>query len=238
MDRILAAAAASGYGAIEWRGYLGEMYLPRATPFLPENRAATRRRFADAGIGVCCLGSSAVVGKGNVDEVKDYAALAHDLGCPLVRIFGGTPETPAQAVANLTAFGEAAADAGVALALETHDAFSTGATVAALLEQAAHPAVFSLWDLHHPYREGEAIEETYRLLAPTLRHTHVKDSKDGRCTLLGEGDVPIGAMLSLLQKGGYTGVVSVEWEKRWHPEIADPSIAFPQHADALRKLLG
>jgi hypothetical protein len=43
----------------------------------------------------------------------------------------------------LAAFGDAAAEAGVSLALETHDDFSTGETVAALLSEAAHPTACS-----------------------------------------------------------------------------------------------
>jgi len=34
---------------------------------------------------------------------------------------------------------------------------------------------------------------------------------------------------------GYDGDVSVEWEKRWHPDIHEPEIAFPQYADVLRR---
>ena len=47
--------------------------------------------------------------------------------------------------------------------------------------------------------------------------------------LLGDGEVPVRDMLALLSGGGYQGWVSVEWEKRWHPEIAAPEVALPQH---------
>ena len=123
------------------------------------------------------------------------------------------------------------------IVLETHDAFSTGAQVHELITRAAHPAVASLWDLHHPYRQGEAPEETDRYLSPTLRHVHVKDSKDGHYMLLGEGDIPLFPMLDRVLDGGYTGAISLEWEKRWHPEIAEPEVAFPQYAAALRAYL-
>src|SRR5205085_2226853 len=51
--------------------------------------------------------------------------------------------------------------------------------------------------------------------------------------LLGEGEVPVRDMLGLLSAGGYQGWVSVEWEKRWHPEIAEPEVALPQHLAVL-----
>ena len=246
LDRILQAATEYGYDAIELRGLLDEMDLPLAPPFTPQNRAATRRQIDDSGVAVCCVSSSGVVAKGNIDHVRAHAELARDLGCPLVRVFGGNlpdgvphAEAVAHAADTLRAFGDAAArEAGVALVLETHDAFSTGTQVAELLAATQHPAVFSLWDLHHPYRQGEAIEDTHRYLAPTLRHIHVKDGRqDGAYTLMGKGDVPLTAMLDLILGGGYTGPLSLEWEKRWKPDIAPPEAAFPQYAQALRAYL-
>jgi len=31
-------------------------------------------------------------------------------------------------------------------------------------------------------------------------------------------------------KIGYKGFYSFEWEKRWHPEIEEPEVAFAQYA--------
>jgi len=31
----------------------------------------------------------------------------------------------------------------------------------------------------------------------------------------------------------YGGFYNFEWEKRWHPEIEEPEVAFPQFADVL-----
>jgi fatty-acyl-CoA synthase len=161
-----------------------------------------------------------------------------------VRVFGGNlpedvprTEAVAKAAETLRAFGDAAQAAGVSIVLETHDAFSTGAQVAELMTATSHPAVFSLWDLHHPYRQGETPEETYRHIGPTVRHVHVKDGREGTYTLLGEGDVPLFSMLDLILDGGYTGPISLEWEKRWKRDIAEPEAAFPQYAEGLRAYL-
>jgi hypothetical protein len=40
-------------------------------------------------------------------------------------------------------------------------------------------------------------------------------------------------MLRLLAAGGYRNWVSVEWEKRWHPEIEAPEVALPQYRRVL-----
>ncbi len=245
LSRILSAAGEYGYDAVELRGYRETVDLPLAEPFRPERRAETRSRFADAGVAICCVSSSGIVTKGNVDHVRDHAELARDLGCPIVRVFGGAldanlPRSQAfdRAVENLRAFGDIAQERGVQILLETHDSFSIGKAVAELIAAASHPAVQSLWDLHHPYREGEPIETTYSYLSPTLGHLHIKDSRPtGEYSLLGEGDIPLFPMLDLILDGGYGGAISLEWEKRWHPEIADPEVAFPQYARVLRAYL-
>jgi sugar phosphate isomerase/epimerase len=144
----------------------------------------------------------------------------------------------ARLAGNLRAFGDAALGCGVGIVLETHDDFSTGAQVAELLAATAHPAVHALWDLHHPYRRGESPATTFERIGGATHHVHVKDGSLGRgYTLLGEGDVPLFPMLDLLLDGGYSGPVSLEWEKRWEPQIADPEIAFPQYAAGLRAYL-
>jgi fatty-acyl-CoA synthase len=55
--------------------------------------------------------------------------------------------------------------------------------------------------------------------------------------LLGDGDIPVEEGLRLLRAIGYEGWISVEWEKKWHPEIAEPEVAFPQYMRVLRKYL-
>ncbi len=45
--------------------------------------------------------------------------------------------------------------------------------------------------------------------------------------LMGEGDFPTSRTLKFLIEYGYTGWLSLEWEKMWHPELADPQIALP-----------
>jgi len=244
IDRILSAATEYGYNAVELRGYLDTMDLPNAEPFAPANRRATLARFTDAGIAFCCASSGAVVVKNNADEVRRYAELAHDLNCPFVRVFGGTLDLALgeaaweQAATNLRGFGEIAENAGVQIVLETHDSFSTGESVARLIALANHSAVRSLWDLHHPYRQNEPFEKTYDYLSASLSHTHIKNSRpDGTYCLPEEGDVPLTVMLHHLRGTGYTGAVCLEWETRWHPEIAAPEIAFPAYANFMRSAL-
>jgi len=82
----------------------------------------------------------------------------------------------------------------------------------------------------------------YANLGPRLKLAQVKDARrlDGeawRLVPLGEGEVPVREMLGLLTAGGYPHWISVEWEKRWHPEIPAPEVALPQHLDLLTRWL-
>ena len=254
VDQIVRAAVDYGYEGVEIRGIQEHVDLRESPCFAPSALPQMRRLFGDAGVEICCLGSSASFAdpakrQSSMKEARDYVELAANLGCPLVRVFGGTSpggdadEDSAAAVAEcLAALASFASDHRISLALETHDAFSTGARVARVLEKVGHRAVGALWDLHHPFREGEPPEETLRLIRPFLVHTHVKDSRDGRYCLLGEGEVPIQQMVRSLTPHtcphGRPLWISLEWEKRWRPEIADPEVAFPQYAAKLREYLG
>jgi fatty-acyl-CoA synthase len=130
---------------------------------------------------------------------------------------------------------------GVRIGVETHDAFSSSAVLAELLALVSSPAVGAVWDSHHPHRMGESPRQVWANIGPRVLLAQVKDArldsmrKDGwQLVLLGEGEVPVREMLGLLAAGGYPGWISVEWEKRWHPEIEPPEVALPQHLAVLR----
>jgi sugar phosphate isomerase/epimerase len=50
---------------------------------------------------------------------------------------------------------------------------------------------------------------------------------------LGEGDVPVQKFLTRLRGIGYDGWVTIEWEKAWLPNIAEPEEILP---DSIKKL--
>jgi sugar phosphate isomerase/epimerase len=168
--------------------------------------------------------------------------LAAELGTPCLRVFGGAvPENTARsallpaAAEVLHALGSYGAEQGVTVAIETHDSWTRSEDILALLQAVALPTVGVLWDAHHTYRAGEDPAHTLALLAPALTYVHLKDSlptpgQPGAWTycLLNEGDVPLKNICALLKQAGYDGYLSLEWEKKWHPEIAEPELALPQ----------
>jgi sugar phosphate isomerase/epimerase len=79
----------------------------------------------------------------------------------------------------------------------------------------------------------------YDKLKKWIWHTHIKDISlaDGKekYTLFGEGDVPAFEAIDMLVKNNYKGYFSFEWEKMWHPEIAEPEVAIPHFAEVMKK---
>ena len=59
-----------------------------------------------------------------------------------------------------------------------------------------------------------------------------------RYVLPGEGQLPLAVAVKILQKGGYDGWLLFEHEKRWHPDLPDPSIAFPAFVKWARGVIG
>jgi hypothetical protein len=55
--------------------------------------------------------------------------------------------------------------------------------------------------------------------------------------LTGTGEVPVRRQIETLAKSGYAGFYSFEWEKRWHPDIAEPEIAIRQYAEVASEYL-
>ena len=252
IEQVVEQASRHEYDGIELR-LLGPEILPADLP--ASKRQRVRRLCQEAGLEIPCVATSARFSAASADARADnerlalrYLDLAADLDSPLVRVFGGVfPDgVPAEGVINYVAeslerVGRRAEALGRTVLLETHDGFSAGATVAATLARVGSPAVGALWDVHHPYRMGESVERTLKLLRDRLRHVHIKDARrqgeDWRLLLLGEGELPVADALGALRAAGYDGWLSVEWEKKWHPELPGPEVAMPHHVAALRRLL-
>jgi sugar phosphate isomerase/epimerase len=195
-----------------------------------------------AGLPMVALDTSIRLASGTAEDVRAMLELAAEWRSPLIRVFGGDGSPDAMA-GLLSAVAPDAARLGVGVAVETHDALSSARALAGVLDRVESPAAGALWDVLHTCRMGETPEEALACFGDRLLHVHVKDgrSRPGDSAwdlvLLGEGEVPMGRVVRALAGRGYDGWLSVEWEKRWHPEIAEPEVALPQHAAELRRLL-
>ncbi len=251
LERVAEAAADYGYEGIELRILDGEVITPA---LVRANQERLLSVFAGSGPRIVGLGTSVRMSMADPKEraeqertLGEFIDLARELGVPMVRIFGGRisdgdDEAGAvdHVVESLSRCAPAAERAGITIALETHDDFSRSAVVAAALARVKSSSVGALWDTHHPYRMGENLAEVWANLANRLVHVHLKDAQrrpDGgwNLVLLGKGEVPCREILRALVLRGYRGYVVAEWEKKWHPEIPAPEVAFPQHIAKMKE---
>jgi sugar phosphate isomerase/epimerase len=250
-DATLATATSLGriwgYDGVELRLIDGELIDPWMSG---ADRAAVKHTVAAACLPIVAVDSSVrLTGDEPATELRAFLQLATDWEAPLVRVFGGAlPDgephrqaTLARAAQVLEASVPTAERLGVAIGVETHDSFSASSVVAELLAMVPSGVVGAVWDSHHPYRMGQQPAEVWSDIGRRTLLAQVKDARrdappqDGwQLVLLGKGEVPVREMLELLNLGGYPGWISVEWEKRWHPEIDEPEVALPQHLSVLR----
>ncbi|MFD4788297.1 sugar phosphate isomerase/epimerase family protein [Streptomyces sp. NPDC058459] len=238
LEDVRALALRTGWTGIE---VLSSADEPVHTGLDGPARAAARRLLAD---GVTLLSVNSYVHVGRTDQSDEEvvtsilaeARLAADLGATAVRVFpgaeGGTGAVvgagagleagTARIVARLSGAARLLPP-GVGIWLETHDSHSTGAEVAALLDEIADRRVRALWDIAHSCRRGEPWETTLDVLRPHLAHVQIKDEEPTGRHLpvpLGEGAVPVAAVLRRLSAEGYGRWVSLEWERKWYPAVA------------------
>jgi sugar phosphate isomerase/epimerase len=253
VDQVIAMAVANGYRGVEIRFTRGTIDLASLPEFSGSGLAETRRKFEDAGIAVVGVGTSlrmvsldADVRAKQMEAARVNTAIAAGLGAKYLRVFGGPlskeqdRERTLDAIAvGLGAIGEWSAQSGVTSLLETHDDFSRSASILDLYRRGMSEKVEVLWDTLHSYRHGESAEETWAALGPRIRLVHVKDATVATpetfdFALTGEGRMPVGGFIDLLEAKGYDGFVNFEWEKGWHPEIAEPEIALPHFMQWVR----
>ena len=254
-NNILDQADRLGYAAIELRGVAGEMDLPRVPELSGSRLPSTRKDLAALGLTVSDLGASAVMHETGparekaFDEGRRFIDLAHAMGVKYVRMFGDkiAPDQPRTEVfarvvdgfRQMAAYGKTA---GVTVLMESHGDFTHTKDIAEILQTVASDHFALLWDAHHTFADGhEQPADTYAALGRWVRHTHLKDSipaaTERRYVLTGSGDVPVRAQVKTLAASGYKGYYCFEWEKKWHPEIEEPEIAFPQYARTLTEYL-
>jgi sugar phosphate isomerase/epimerase len=259
-NKILDFAHQHGFAAIELRGVQGNLDLPAHPIFAADRIEQTKKEIHASKLRIACVSSSANLyfedAEKRAKELADarrFIDLAAMLGAPYVRVFGGkaesdkspapSAETKARVAAGLRELGTYAGPHNVTVIIESHDHFTSSATLKDVLTQAGSDHVGLLWDAHHTFAtSNEEPEFTVKQLGTWIRHTHLKDSvgsgEDRKYVLTGRGTVPIQRQIQALRSIGYKGFYCFEWEKLWHPEIDDPEIAIADYARVAGHCLG
>lgn len=255
LDKIISFATENGYSGIEVRGLLHEMDLPSSAVFSnTASISSVLKKMKSNNLRFIGLGSSSTLhfpeGKErtkNLEDGRRFIELAAKLECPYVRVFpnkfidGQTKERTMELIANgLKELGDFAKDFNVTVLMETHGDLVYADDIVNVMTAANHPNTGLVWDIANMWTiTKEPPGEVYKKLRPWIKHTHLKDATLANdklsYTLLGKGEVPIFDAIDLLMKDNYKGYYSFEWEKLWHPEIAEPEIALADFSKTMRK---
>jgi len=157
-------------------------------------------------------------------SVEKGLEIARELGAPCLRVFGGyvpegytvvdATEWVIQALESCVSFAE---DRGVVIAMENHGGITARAdNVAKIVEDVGSPWIRVNLDLVN-YRES-----TYEEIAKTLPyavHLHAKVS------VARGGKLDYQKVKAILEKGGYNGFLSIEYEEKEDPKRGVPEFA-------------
>jgi len=168
-------------------------------------------------------------------EFLAFCQWADSWGARYIRVFGGgtwgqalTEADYDRAVRTIAWWRRKKRERGwrVEMLLETHDGFSASGPCRNLLARLRHP-IGIIWDSHHTWRlGGESPRESWSQLSGWIRHVHVKDSiakpsarHPFTYVLPGDGEMPLEEIADVLGEQHFTGTVSLEWERLWHPYL-------------------
>lgn len=168
-------------------------------------------------------------------EFLEYCEWAESWRIPNVRVFGGgewgdtLKESDYQKGAETVRWWREVKETRkwqLDLLLETHDSFSASTPCCELMKRLEEPLGI-IWDSHHTWRlGGEKPNVSWARLGEWVRHVHIKDSVDQPSArhaytyvLPGEGQAPLAEILGVLRENEFAGIVSLEWERMWHPYL-------------------
>jgi sugar phosphate isomerase/epimerase len=233
LEQVLELAARHRLDAIEIRALSNTVDVPAvlAAAYGTPEKFAARMKTAPAAI--VSLDTSLKLAGGQPPEREEFLKFlpwAEAAGVPWLRVFDGGKN--ADAATHRTMAGTVAwwreqrrlnnwkAD----IMIETHDALFTAASIHQFLALAPGTAI--LWDSQHTWRNGgEDPLATWQAIRPHVAHVHVKDSVSRPSArhpfsyvLPGDGEFAMAPLRTVLQ-AEFTGCVSLEWEKLWHPYL-------------------
>ena len=245
-ERVLDEAKRDGYAGVEIRGIQGEMRADKIGCLGIGSQQTARRMARDRGVALIGFGaSSSFHDPDNFENALSDGRAAVDvaaaLGMGFVRVFGDRirPEDDEDEIIGRVAEGitqlcRYAEGTGVSILHEVHGHFNTARRILSVAGRVSCDNYGVLWDVAHSDKiYGDDYQAFYDAVRPLIRHVHIKDHVRGdafRLCSTGEGDIPILPILRRLERDGYAGYCSLEWEKVWHPDLRDAAEEFPHFA--------
>ena len=187
-------------------------------------RREVRKQFEDGGIEIAGLGTTCefnardqAIVRRNIDESKEWIKLAHDLGCPGIKVRpnGAPKEVPLdesfkQIGRALREVGEFGRGYGVHVRVEVHGPVTSELpNIKRIMDYADHDHVYVCWnsndtDLDKPVSEGSqpSVEKNFGLVARKVIAVHMRD--------LFIDNYPWRQLFGLLHQSGFDGYCFAE----------------------------
>lgn len=232
LNEIVDLAKAYSMDALEIRGIHSVMDNAEIEDFSDEKAESTKQILKDAGIKPLVLGTSCkfhddrremMIAKA-IQEIE----IAEKIGFQAIRVFGNLIQGEEHAcIARVAdALNQVCKEAqkyGIKVYLEVHGDFNTAKRLEELIHQIEYQDSFGLiWDIYHTHA---AVKENwldfYRKMKPYIQHVHLKDCIGQTLVLPGKGELQIKEIVMTMIQEGYSGYFSLEWERKWHPELDD-----------------
>lgn len=250
-NEMISTAKDLNLDGIEIRGIDNEVFAPFAKPFREENLSKTKELLASKNINISLLATGACVSDSNhiesvFGEAMVYTDLAQKLGVKYIRIMITNKPYPEKADFDAAVYAfqricDYADKKGIIPLIETNGILADSAVMKEFIESVNRKNSGVLWDIHHPYRYfNETPEYTYSNIGKYIKYVHIKDSvmenDKVKYKILGKGDVPVQEALKLLKDNGYDSYVTLEWVKRWCPDLEDAGVVFSHFANYVKNL--
>ena len=241
-ETIVKNAADTGFCGVEVRGIKDELMSHLIPAFLPENQDETNELLKRNGVKICGLGTSVSFQDfenraAKLDEGRRAVDLCRQMNIPFARVFGDyivDQHTVGNVISGIAELCEYSHGSGVKLLLEVHGSFNTVEMLTPVVEELKGYDNFGIiWDVaNSDMVYGKNYRAFYDFIRPYTAHIHITDHviDEDKIShkIIGEGDVPIREIVRELLTDGFDGCFSLEWEKRWHRELAEPEEVFPQ----------
>ncbi len=238
LDGVLELARENGIRQLELRTLEKRVDLPALFRERYGKPEALRARLDEAGLGVVSLDTSwKLVGSKEEDRTAflEFIEWAEELEVPWLRVFDGGSHASELSSEDLKATVEAIAwwrdlknrnGWKTDIMVETHDCLTASPAIEQLQEALATP-VGMLWDTHHTWKKGgEGLTHTWERIRENVVHVHIKDSisvpsarHPFTYVLPGQGEFPLAEAVELFERDQFAGVISLEWERQWHPYL-------------------
>ena len=152
--------------------------------------------------------------------MEQLIRLAADLRVPYIGVYA-SGENEDAVRESLRRILPRAAENRVTVLIKTAGIYADTERLRDLMNYFACDELAALWDMHETCRSGhETAAESIKNLGAAVRHVHLHDSgDDGAPELIGEGTLPVRALMEALSSINYDGFISLEWRPEWMEDL-------------------